>query len=246
MAITNTVMIDTWPDIFDDGEHSTPESTFALHEDPIALSCVMYRFRTNEESINDRPSHLFNLQSDAKLLAKSITQEDRLLAQTIRTFYNGKLIVARLRNQQLTKFRQDLATLLLMNADDYGLYHIPVSFSGMLYKLPYFYEYDRSLIDDVFESEYFSVDGPRRKESASLTFIRKLDAYRKRNPRYEYWFTDENSNRVVLYVDKSNPIEPLFEQYVQTNDIAVTGSFISKTVDNLSFYTPYSVWKMDI
>lgn len=239
MSRMNVATINSWYE-------PVSENTFPVHEDPIALSCVMYRLRTNNESINDRPSYLFNLQSDAKILAKSITAEDRLLAQTIRTYYNGKLVVSRLRNQPLTKFRQDLATLLLMNADDYGLYNIPQQFAGMLYKLPYFYEYDRNLIDDIFGSEYFSVDGPRQKEAASLSFIRKLDAYRKRSPRYEYWFTDEKMNRVVLYVDKSNPIEPLFEQHVSSTDIVVKGLLLSKTVDNLNFYTPYNYWNIEI
>lgn len=243
--LTNVVSVESWSDIFDDSYPATPETTFPVHEDPIALSCVMYRLRTTDETIEDRPSYLFNLQSDSKILAKSITAEDRLLAQLIRTFYNGKLIVARLRNQALTKFREDLAALLLLTANEYGIYDIPEKFAGMLYKLPYFYEYDRLLIDNVFGSEYFSVDGPRQKESASLTFIRKLDAHRKRSPRYEYWFMDEDTNRVVLYVDKSNPIEPLFEQYVR-NNIMITGRLISKRIDNLNFYTPYNYWKLEI
>lgn len=217
-----------------------------VHEDPIALSCVMYRLRTTDESIDDRPSYLFNLQADAKLLAKSITQEDRLLAQTIRTFYNGKLIVSRLRNQQLSSFRQDLANLLLLNADEYGNYNIPERFMGMLYKLPYFYEYDRALIDDVFGSEYSSIHGPKRKDSAKLSFICKLDAYRKRAPRYEYWFADEDMNRVVLYVEKNNPIEPLFQQFVDKNYVYVTGSFHAKCIDNLNFYTSHNNWSLDI
>lgn len=244
MSRMNAVATISFDEMFDDG--FTIEKTNPVHEDPIALSCVMYRLRTTDESIDDRPSYLFNLQADAKLLANSITQEDRLLAQTIRKFYNGKLIVSRLRNQQLSSFRQDLANLLLLNADDYGLYNIPEKFMGMLYKLPYFYHYDRSLIDDVFGSEYVSVYGPKRKDSAKLSFICKLDAHRKRAPRYEYWFMDENMDRVVLYVEKNNPIEPLFQKHVDENYVYVTGSFHTKRIDNLNFYTPYSNWSLDI
>jgi hypothetical protein len=237
----------SWKDIISDGNVSiSMEETLCTYEDPIALSCVMYRLRTTNESIDNRPSYLFNLKSDAKILAKSITIEDRLLAQTIRSFYNGKLIVARLRNQTLTQFRQDLATLLLLNANEYGLYNVPEKFAGMLYKIPYFYEYDRTLIDDVFGSEYASIHGPNKKQFAKLEFIRKLDAYRKRNPRFEYWFMDENMNRVVLYIDKSNPIEPLFEKHVSENNVYVNGSFVTKRIDNLNFYTPYSNWTIEV
>lgn len=241
----NVATIDKWENMFNDDEVYL-EKTFPVYEDPIALSCVMYRLRTTDETIDGRPNYLFNLQADSKTLAKSITAEDRLLAQTIRTFYNGKLIVARLRNQTLTQFRQDLATLLLMVPDEYGLINIPEKFSGMLYKLPYFYAYDRTLIDDVFGSEYFSVDGPRQKETASLTFISKLDAHRKRNPRYEYWFMDEKDNRVVLYLEKSNPIEPLFEQRVQENTINIKGLMVIKHLDNLNFYTPCNYWTIEV
>lgn len=242
MSRMNAIATVSFDEMFGDDPH-IPKA-FPVHEDPIALSCVMYRLRTTDDTIDDRPSYLFNLQSDSKLLAKSITAEDRLLAQTIRKFYNGKLIVARLRSQNLSPFRQDLANLLLLNLDEYGIYNIPERFMGMLYKLPYFYEYDRTLIDDIFGSEYVSIHGPSKKKEARLTFIRKLDAYRKRAPRYEYWFVDEDMNRVVLYVDKSNPIEPLFEQQVLKNHIYVEGTFNTKSVDSLSFYVPYNNWKI--
>lgn len=243
---TNVAVINSWAEMFDQDDVIYIEKKFTVHEDPIALSCVMYRLRTTNDTIDDRPSYIFNLQADAKTLAKSITSEDRLLAQTIRSFYNGKLVVSRLRNQPLTKFRQDLATLLLMNVDEYGLYSIPEKFSGMLYKLPYFYEYDRNLIDDVFGSEYCSVDGPRNLEFANLNFIRKLDAYRKRKSVYEYWFTDDRNNRVVLYMEKSNPALQLFEKHINENNIFVRGLFVIRHLDNLSFYTPNNVWQLEI
>lgn len=245
MSRMNAIAAVRFDELFSEDDNYI-QTAYPVYEDPVALSCVMYRLRTTDESIDDRPSYLFNLQSDAKLLAKSITAEDRLLAQTIRTFYNGKLIVARLRNQELTSFRKDLANLLLLTMDEYGKYNIPERFMGMLYKLPYFYEYDRALIDDVFGSEYSSIHGPKRKDSAKLSFICKLDAYRKRAPRYEYWFADEDMNRVVLYVEKNNPIEPLFQQYVDKNYVYVTGSFHAKRIDNLNFYTSHNNWSMDI
>ena len=208
------------------------ENQFSTPEDIIAISCVAKRLGRFAGSI----------QRDTAKLAKSITPEDRFTAQNIRKFYNGKLIVAQLRSEQLTKFRQDLIKLLNTPMNENGEYVYSDKFAGMIYKLPYFYEYDRALIDDVFESEYHEILHPIRmanettRATVNLTFIKKLDAFRKRAPEREYWFEDDLGNRVQINIDKANPLHTLLDHYLENNDLTVDGSFTRAHKDTLEYY----------
>jgi hypothetical protein len=210
--------------------YDTDENFFKVTEDIIALSCVAKRLGTT-----------INILGEAERLAKSITAEDRQQAQTIRTFFNGKLTVAQLRGDYITAYRKDLIKLLNTPQNEDGYYIYSESFAGMIYKLPYFYEYDRSLIDDVFGSEYHEILKPIKtngdnKSTISLTFIRKLDAKRKRLQQNEYWFADQYDNRVVVHVDKNNPLDTLFERYAESATVRLQGYFGRSRKDTLNFY----------
>lgn len=212
------------------GRFKTDENTFGVAEDIIALSCVAKRLGTH-----------ISITGETDRLAKSITAEDRQQAQTIRTFYNGKLTLAQLRGENITEFRKDLIKLLNTPMDENGKYVYPEKFVGMIYKLPYFYEYDRSLIDDVFGNEYYAILKPIRankdnRSTVSLTFLRKMDAKKKRLPQTEYWFADQYENRVVVHVDKANPLDVLFDRYVESNTLLLEGHFLPSRKDTLNYY----------
>lgn len=231
---TMNATVDDWDFVTTTGKvvpWQPEEKSFTVSEDIIALSCVAKRLG----------KFAGNIVGDAERLAKSITAEDRFTAQNIRQFYNGKMIVAQLRNEHLTSFRQDLIKLLNTPMGEDGNYTYTDKFAGMIYKLPYFYEYDRCLIDDVFGGEYHDILHPIKvnkegKSTATLTFISKLDAFRKRVPQVEYWFSDDKDNRVVLHVDKSNPLEALLDHHLENNDITVSGYFSRAVKDTLNFY----------
>jgi hypothetical protein len=231
----NVVAVANWdPNIFNleafNDRHGTDENTFGVTEDIIALSCVAKRLGIP-----------ISITGETERLAKSITAEDRQQAQTIRTFFNGKLTVAQLRGENITEFRKDLIKLLNTPMDENGKYVYSEKFTGMIYKLPYFYEYDRSLIDDVFGSEYHEILKPIRadkdnRSTVSLTFLRKMDAKKKRLPHTEYWFADQYDNRVVVHVDKANPLDTLFERYAESKTVRLQGYFVQSRKDTLNFY----------
>ena len=234
MTVQNFAMTVTDWDTFATTETSSrwkpDENSFSVTEDIIALSCVAKRLGTP-----------ISITGESDRLAKSITVEDRQQAQTIRTFYNGKLTVAQLRGERLTDFRKDLVKLLNTPMDENGKYVYSEKFVGMIYKLPYFYEYDRSLIDDVFGSEYHEIFKPIRadqdnRSTVSLTFLRKMDAKKKRLPQTEYWFADQYDNRVVVHIDKANPLDTLFERYAEANTVRLQGYFVPGRKDTLNFY----------
>ena len=212
------------------GRRKSDENHFGVTEDIIALSCVAKRLGTH-----------ISITGEADRLAKSITVEDRQQAQTIRTFYNGKLTLAQLRGENITEFRKDLMKLLNTPMDENGQYVYSEKFTGMIYKLPYFYEYDRSLIDDVFGSEYHAILKPihtnkDNRSTVSLTFLRKMDAKKKRLPQTEYWFADQYENRVVVHVDKANPLDVLFERYAESHTVRLQGHFLPSRKDTLNYY----------
>lgn len=221
---------------FDDLWDKEPEieEMFSTNEDLIVISCTMYRLSRNYDEQN--PRKFFSLENDAARLAKMVNEEDRLLAQSIRRYYNGKLTMARLRGQDLTKFRQDLANLFVVENID-GKYTYLKKYLGMAYKIPYFYEYDQSL-NDVFGSEYFDLAGKRyHKGTSTLSFIKKLDAFRKRNPVHEYWFSDENDDRVLITVQKSNPLVSVFDHVLTNKEITISAHFRAARKDTLNYYT---------
>jgi len=229
MSFSSLMSIDEdWTATLTNIQAAEDDTLFNVDLDIIALSCVAKRLK-----MPISPDSMGNL-------AKHIRAEDYLESKAIRTFYNGKLTVAQLRGDNITNFRRDLIRLLNTPMNEDGKYSYPKKFIGMIYKLPYFYEYDRSLIDDVFGSEYHdilkSIPNHNNKANVSLTFIRKMDARRKRLPYTEYWFMDELDNRVVLTVDKHNPLNVLLERHVESNDIRVEGYFIRDRKDTLNFY----------
>lgn len=210
------------------------EEKFSTFEDLIAISCVMYRLMQATE--DDTGRRFFSLEHDAAKLAKSINQEDRLMAQSIRRYYNGKLTLLRLRGQQFTKFRQDMASLLAVENIN-GSYTYLKKYLGMVYKLPYFYEYDQNL-NEVFGSEYFDLAGKTYfKGTSTLSFVKKLDAFRKRSPVIEYWFTDENDDRVVVHIQKANPLVSVLDHVLTDGELTVTGKFKATRKDTLNYYT---------
>lgn len=236
--LQNAMAIIDWDDLekASNDPEAASEEVITFHEDIIAITCVAYRLRTNPAQEGLRYS--YSPIDEAKQLAKYITQEDRDMAYAVRKFYNGKLVLAGLRGQRLTKFRTELAELLSMTPDDLGEFKIKKKFAGMIYKLPYFYEYDQDLIQ-VFDGEYRDIVYSKSKlpSTSRLKFVKKMDPYKKRNPQYHYWFTDRLDNRVLIKIEKNNPLDALFEDHVRENDIAYTGNLAETHRDTLSYYT---------
>ena len=219
------------------------EETFSTNEDLITISCVLYRLMTTAGDEDNAPGRFLSLEHDVKKLTESINSEDRLLSQSIRRYYNGKLMTKRLRGETFSKFRQDLSNLLNVQAID-GKFTYFKSYLGMSYKLPYFYDNDQSLVE-VFGSEYFELAGKKEfKGVSTLSFIKKLDAFQKRNPKYEYWFSDENDDRVLLQVEKNNPLVSVFDNYLLDKDIKVSGKFVATNRDTLNYYKS-EWWKVE-
>ena len=106
----------------------------------------------------------------------------------------------------------------------------------MAFRLPYFYEYDQALID-IFGGNYFDLKGQKHlKGEINLKFIRKLSKVQRHINNYEYWFTDENDDRVMISLQSENPLIPLFEKYIQQSKINMNMVLFGTKNDSLSYY----------
>jgi hypothetical protein len=211
-------------------------------EDPLVLSCTLYRY-ANPNSEDHNPTVRFlNLIKDQSSILKKTTDVDRKLADEIRRHYRGKFVFLRLRGEQPTKFRQDLEKFVAVDWDP--SFTITEKTVGLICKLPFFYEHDMGLINDVFGSEthnikkHVSVGDP-----VTLTFIKVLDENQKGKTTFSYWFKDSHDNRFSIPVEKNNSLIPTWEEFIK-KPVTLSGHYTSRSYDSLEFYKVARGWKI--
>ena len=148
------------------------------------------------------------------------------------------MLVEKLKGANLTEYRTDLYNYLTERP-----HTVTVKFIGMIYKLPYFYEYDTGLTD-MFGIEYKDCSAGHFSDTKTLNFISKLNAHKKHKPEYEYWFSDETGVRYMVPVSKINPLLKLWESTISTEHVNVYAKFERKFRDDRSYYVATG-WKID-
>lgn len=192
-------------------------------EDVLAISCCIQRLAHNQ------PSHTrFSRSLNNPDIEKEITDLDRKKAENIRKYYGEKLTVLTLQGRELTKFRKDLQKFL--NSDSTKVLE---SLCGIVYKLPYFYDYDKS-VDSIFKSMYFKnarpndMSQPVRRE---LKFVKKIENQRKHSNNYEYWFEDEALNKVMFSIATNNPLLELLDRHINNDRLNVVTRYYMRKKD---------------
>jgi hypothetical protein len=214
----------------DDEKTAKTEYIITTQTSILILSCAAYRLRnTHHFALND---------TDLISLSKILIEEDTLLAKEILDHFRNKLIWFKLKEGNFSKFKTDLS--MFLNSPEL-LHKLPKSMAGMVYRLPYFYDYDMKL-KEIFGGEYKDITGSESKTSADLTFIDCLYSH-KRDARTEFWFVDEYDNRVVLTVDKNNPLKHLLLHTVQSKKYNFKGLF--RKIDRYS-HSYFSLEKWNI
>jgi hypothetical protein len=114
----------------------------------------------------------------------------------------------------------------------------------MICKLPFFYEHDMGLINDVFGSETHSIKKHVSSDDpVTLTFIKALDENQKGKATFSYWFKDSNGNRFSIPVEKNNSLIPTWEEFIK-KPITLSGHYTSRSYDSLEFYKVARGWKI--
>ena len=221
----------------------TPHPSFfhQIGEDLITLGCIQYRL-TNENPDRASIEASYDITSDS--VKSRITHEDRILAHEVKSHFGKKLMMLTLLGTQLSSFRKDLNVLI--NTDfSKNDYSYPDKFIGMAYKLPYFYQYDKELAN-IFGGAHRKINGDARfpEEKSKLTFINKIRNHLKADSTFEYWFSDEKDNRILLKVDCNNPLLPVFDLMIK-EPISVSGTFATRYREELQFYEVRN-WQFDI
>ena len=230
-----------WNELVEASESKDTEVLYNFTTDPLLISCTLYRL-IKESRENDSISYLnWSLNEHANQIVNKITDQDRVFAESVKTYYLSKLLMAKLRGDDFTKFKTDLMQYLHASPNT-----LTSRFLGMVYKLPYFYEYDMQLIE-IFggENKTLGSDRQRSKEDITLTFIAKADNGQKRARHYEYWFKDDSDTRILLEVEKHNPVRNLWEQTIKNGKLNVSTFLEKKRRDNLEFYVA-KAWTINI
>lgn len=237
MSLNMTAIV--WDEL-DNIEVKAAETYHNFIEDPLLISCTLYRIIKEAADEKKFMYRNWSMTDHMGKITAKITDQDRIYAETVRSYYRSKLLVAKLRNENFTKFRTDLCSYLEESPS-----RITSGFIGMIYKLPYFYAYDMRL-NEIFGGEYATVDGSlQRKDEVTLEFVGKTDNGRKHYLNYEYWFRDPNDNHVLVEVAKINPILKLWERTVKNDKITINAKFSKKHKDNLEYYIATG-WEINV
>ena len=208
----------------DDNQYVKTYQVIDSTEDLLALSVTWFRLRNTGASL---PVHTLT----SEVLYKELTQQDRDVADSIRKYYSQKLMVLKLKNNNLSKYRQDLNSFI------HGSTHIfKKDILPLVYRLPEFYLYDIDF--DQLKSEHNVVIKNFIKPVRSkhkLTFAKSFVVGKSVNKRKEFWFSDEDKNLVNLTVLNNNPLISLLENQF-TSPIELTGIYSKRTRDDYEYF----------
>jgi hypothetical protein len=172
-----------------------PKVYLKFDDDPLALVIAMQR------SGEDLPSIMNTLTDIGKrrttIATLTVTAEDRAMAEVIYKHFRNKILMRRIKNQNLSKFMQAVDEVV----ED--RHKIEVDSLAPLIKLPDFYRED---IDTaaIFNA-HTSVPGSLRKElDCVIKYVGTVERSTQRfKGEFQYWATPSN-HLVQVQLEKSN------------------------------------------
>ena len=172
-------------------------------------------------------------------------------ARMIRKYYKDKIMVQRLKGDEVSKFRNELYTF----ATD-CITEVPIDYFGMMVRLPDFYEYDCA-IDRIAERYPVERTLPQTNtgnllfepETHELTFVAITKRHTKDTRRYEYWFSTEDRSIAKIDIELYNPLRKLFKRHIAANNnrVIVHGYYNihkMKGRENFNYYN-LSNWEIN-
>lgn len=231
MSLNMTAVV--WDELVSSPADSSQEVSYNFTTDPLLVSCTLHRLIT-ESRANDKVDYLnWSLTNHMDKIINLITDQDRVFAEVVRSYYKSKLVISKLRGDHFSEYKNALLKYLTDSP-----FSITERSVGMIYRLPYFYQYDMQLIE-IFDGEYVDLEkAPNHleRQDIKLSFISKVDNGQKRARHYEYWFKDENNLRILVEVEKHNPVRNLWEKTIQSDELNINAVFEKKRKGNLEFY----------
>ena len=169
-------------------------------------------------------------------------EQDYEMADKIVEYYRNKITMCSLVNGKASKFRTALYHFLttVKSSDGKQSVRYNEEMTGLITKLPEFYEYDTELEKIFGGSRRILTDSDKSLRSGDIEnpeFKGKLLRKTSRNRYFEYWFEIDKSDMAALRIDVTNPLEPLFHEKATTGDLSLSVSVMSPYKrDFLEFY----------
>lgn len=231
--------------IYNDELWTNTSSNTSFPVDVIALSCA--RYRLSQQETNPNAYSLYETPVD------QVTPEDYQMAAKIRKYYGEPLMVKAIKNEYMSSFSKDLANLLSM---DPTVSIDLAKYSGILYKLPYFYYEDLELdelvqLPEVIKTQESStlpkqyVSSDRYDTSlTTFNFVKRTHVRTRATNEYRYWLINDNI-MYCLPIDGRNPLIDLFEKYCASGVIRVKSfTYVPKHLHkkiNCAYLTSFSL-----
>lgn len=210
------------------------ESRYKFECDPLVRS-------VSAKDLADKdPSNHYGLQDDSRV-KDNITADTEARAEEIRKYYTKRFFWDALKNgKPLSPIRTRIVQLLEnriteCNDNDVGIY----------YKLPYFYEEDRTYEEfgKLYNTEKLTPLGNRRsnKFAKRLKFIKSTKGIQKNTKSKHFWFSDDKKDLYGIAIELSNPLLSLFEQIIEHNPTPIFETYLKEArLDKLHYYKLYS------
>jgi hypothetical protein len=199
-----------------------------ITEDLLALSATWQRLR--KEAKTDNSKYVGATSITDKVLFDHLTPEDRQRADNIRDYYSKKIVMWNLKGVNLSKFRQDMSSLVHSDGKVFKDNIRPLA-----YRLPEFYDYDIKFDEMVRQFNRTTTQQTRSvRKTKTLTLQNVFLTGTKYSKRKEFWFTDEENNLVTFTVQQENILVSLLEKYAQT-PIKVLATYNTKSRDGIGY-----------
>jgi hypothetical protein len=202
---------------------------YSLEVDILAASIAWKRIKEGEASAG------FESMLLDPALHQQINSDDIEHAERIRSYYGQKMTFAALTKTEMSPFRKSLASFLQTDGKKFATENL-----GMLYWLPYFYDYDQKFetMKPMFQGAT-QLPKVSKKHAITLAPIQMLNTKpTKPGSMNEYWFKEkESGSAVIVKVQRTNPLLKLWDANFKTSPtIAVTGTKCTNSRDGLTFY----------
>jgi hypothetical protein len=216
-------------------KHITHLSGLSSTVDMLAISVAWKRLRDSNEAT------VSSLLDES--LFDAVTPEDLTLAESIRIYYQQKLIKLRLLdNMKLSKFRADLSIYINGPGTTFNESDLP-----MIYRLPEFYEYDISL-DHIKQGVKMHMPiksnfGANNNFTKTLIPIKYLTRSVKKVKIHEYWLKDEQDFLHLIAIGHDNALQHIWDKEFSKEILSIQAFFSLANQDDFQYFKPLK-WKL--
>jgi hypothetical protein len=189
-----------------------PEPDMKFKDDPVALAWAAYRVYLAN------PANRWADFADVE-----VTVHDRTVAQEIRSYYTGRILMDTMKSKQpMSEFRKKLYGLLI------GETGLKKQHIGLLYRLPYFYVEDTAL-DQVIAQTQSATLLPVSDLAGTFTLIKRILVSRRSGDFVQFWLQHhKRSEPFMIVVKTDNPLLSLLEGILE-NPVKLSATSHLKT-----------------